>query len=109
MQILVTNRDENRLDTLTSLYVNRAYKGENKENCLFGIYNNDVDHDPNKAYALYATKGRAEEVVRETIASLEGPKYDTTKILKETLANGFQRYDETKSLKQVLIIRFPKE
>lgn len=109
MLVLVTNRDENRLDTLTHLYVNRAYKGENKENCLFGIFNNDKDTNLDKAYALYATKARAEEVVREIIASLEKPQFDTTKILKETLANGFKKYEENKTLKQVLIIRFPKE
>lgn len=110
MTILVVNTAKNRVDELTTLRVNAAYKEGKKDNLMYGIFNKKDEHDPSEAYATYATKKRAEEVVKEVIANLQKIQPDVVKLPINKLPNGFvSEYAELKNSQELHIITFPKE
>ena len=109
MVILVTNQDRSRLDVLTSLYVNMAFKEGKKDSAVYGIFNNPTSHEIGDAYATYTTKAKAKKVLADAIAEVVKPHFTTSKVLLEKLPNGFERFNDKKEPQQVYLIEFPKE
>ena len=109
MIILVTNQDRSRLDVLTSLYVNMAFKEGKKDSAVYGIFNNPTSHEIGEAYATYTTKQKAKKVLADIIIDITKPHTGKSKVLLEKLPNGFEKFADKEEAQQVYLIEFPKE
>lgn len=110
MIILVTNTANTKVEAFSKLRVNMAYKEGKKDNLMYGIFAEKDEHDPSEAFAVYSTKKRAEEVLKDIIKSLANFKSNTQRVAAKKLPNGLvTEYEDKLIPTELMMIAFPKE